>query len=161
MDPRASELIAALRLLPHPEGGYFREVHRSVSQVQPLDARSARCALTTIYFLLAAGQASRWHRVSSDEAWHHYEGADLELFTMTAGFDGTAMRVLGALREGAQPVHVVPATTWQAARSRGAYTLVGCTVGPGFDFADFQMLRDLAADAEHVTRRYPQLAELL
>jgi predicted cupin superfamily sugar epimerase len=161
MDRRASDLIATLGLIPHPEGGYFREIHRSVSQVQPLDGRSARAALTTIYFLLAAGQVSRWHRVASDEVWHHYEGGDLELFTVTADLERTGTLALGASAAGSQPVHVVPATMWQAARPMGAYALVGCTVGPGFEFADFQMLRDLPDAAEHVSRCYPVLSEFL
>ena len=80
MHNRAKDLIRELRLQPHPEGGYFREIFRSAHKVQPLDERSARCALTTIYFLLVKGQHGRWHRVASDEAWHFYEGDPLEIY---------------------------------------------------------------------------------
>jgi uncharacterized protein len=135
MDPRATELIATLNLLPHPEGGYFREVYRSEATVIPDDGRPPRAALTTIYFLLPAGAYSRWHKVLSDEVWHFYEGAPLELLCESQRW------ILGPVGPGQSPVHTVPAGAWQAARSRGVYTLVGCTVGPGFDFADFT-LRD-------------------
>lgn len=145
MPTRGPTLIAALGLQPHPEGGYFREIHRSTQRVQPLDGRPERSALTVIYFLLAEGEESRWHRVASDEVWIHLEGAPLELLLADdPAPPGTAHR-LGPLREGASPVRVVPAGFWQAARTLGDYTLVACAVGPGFDFGDFTMLT--AADS--------------
>ncbi len=137
---RPDELIAALSLLPHPEGGWYAEVFRSPSKVTPADARGARSALTTIYFLLTAGQVSRLHRVRSDEVWHHYEGAPLDLTVAPGDLVTAEHRRLGPLGAGASPVHVVPAGWWQGARSLGDHTLVGCTVGPGFDFADFELL---------------------
>ena len=157
---RATELIASLALSPHPEGGYFRQIYRSASQVQPLDARSPRPALTTIYFLLTADDISRWHRVMSDEVWHYYQGAPLELWTIDAGLERPTRRLLGAIGE-AQPVHVVAAGEWQAARSTGDYTLVGCTVGPGFEFDDFTMLRDVSGEAEALRQRHPELMTFL
>jgi predicted cupin superfamily sugar epimerase len=160
MDDRAADLIASLGLVPHPEGGYFREVYRSPCRVQPLDERSERVALTTIYFLLPAGDASRWHRVASDEMWHYCEGGALELFTADADFNEVTHSLLGPIEEGMQPVHVVSARSWQAARSTGAYTLMGCTVGPGFEFADFELLRERPAQAEALRRRHPDLARL-
>lgn len=140
METRAAHLIRTLELQPHPEGGYFREVFRSPHAVQPLGpaARPTRAALTTIFFLLPEGRYSRWHRVASDEAWHFYEGDPLDLYWVDA--DVVHHARLGRVGEGVRPVHVVPAGCWQAARPTGAYTLVGCTVGPGFDFADFEML---------------------
>jgi predicted cupin superfamily sugar epimerase len=159
--PRAAHLVSALDLRPHPEGGYFREVYRSASRVQPFDGRQERSALTTIYFLLAAGDRSAWHRVDSDEVWHYYEGDVLELFMADSHFTAVTSRRLGPVGEHQQPVHVVPAGVWQAARSTGAYTLVGCTVGPGFDFADFEMLRDLPGEAETARRRRPDLISLI
>lgn len=144
MHPRASQLIADLSLLPHPEGGYYRQIYESISRVTPTDGRDGRSALTTIYFLLSAKEISRWHTVASDEVWHFYEGATLELWTMNASFDGVTVRHLGPLSGNAAPVHVVPAGMWQAARTTGDYTLVGCSVAPGFDFADFKLLADVA-----------------
>ena len=150
MDARAQELVRTLGLAPHPEGGFYREVWRAPLGVDPVDRRGARSALTSIYFLLPAGAVSRWHRVRSDEVWHHYEGAALELLRIPPDEARIERVRLGPLSEDQAPVHCVPASWWQAARSLGAYTLVGCTVGPGFEFADFEMLRD-----------QPQLADAL
>lgn len=130
MHPRARQLIDTLGLQPHPEGGWYRQVFKSEEKVTRHADGAQRSALTTIYFLLVEGTHSRWHRVQSDEVWHLYEGDPLEL--MIRGSDSV---ILDAGRR----VHVVPARAWQAAYPRGAYALVGCTVGPGFEFADFEM----------------------
>jgi uncharacterized protein len=161
MHPRAERLIAELGLEPHPEGGHYRETYRSSSSVQPADERPSRAALTTIYFLLAAGEVSRWHRVASDEVWHHYEGDALELLAADPHFRELRRLRLGPVADGAEPVQVVPADWWQAARSTGAYTLMGCTVGPGFDFADFRMLADAPAEAAILRDRYPELGSFV
>jgi uncharacterized protein len=158
VEARAAELIQGLGLTPHPEGGYFREVYRSAARVQPADGRADRLALTTIYFLLVAGQVSRWHRVASDEVWHYYEGDPLELLVADAGFSDVSRRLLGPVGDRTEPVHVVVASEWQAARPIGAYTLVGCTVGPGFEFSDFQMLDASPDEAAALKQRHPQLA---
>jgi uncharacterized protein len=158
---RAAQLIDALGLRPHPEGGHFNEVHRSSTQVQLLDGRFERAALTVIYFLLVAGETSRWHRVSSDEVWHYHEGDPLELWSAPEGFDDVSRRLLGPVGDEIRPSHVVSANHWQAARSTGAYTLVACTVGPGFEFADFEMLDALPASAEVLRRRDPALGEMI
>lgn len=160
MNPRAAELIAALGLRPHPEGGHYGEVFRSSRRVQPADRDVERAALTTIYFLLAAGDHSRWHRVQADEAWHYYEGDFLELLWLPDGAEVLRHR-LGPAGPDARPVFVVPAGCWQAARPLGAYTLVGCTVGPGFEFADFTLLADAPDDAARLRARHPELAELI
>ncbi|MGB8635447.1 MAG: cupin domain-containing protein, partial [Rhodanobacteraceae bacterium] len=102
-----------------------------------------RRALTLIYFLLVEGGISRWHRVASDEAWHWYEGAPLELFTASPESGVIGRSLLGPLSETASPQHVVPAGYWQAARPTGAYSLVGCSVGPGFEYSDFTLLSSL------------------
>ncbi|HEX8394747.1 MAG TPA: cupin domain-containing protein [Longimicrobium sp.] len=149
MHARAAALIQELELQPHPEGGYYREVFRSAEQVQPLDDRAARSALTTIYFLLVSGQQSRWHRVRSDEVWHFYEGEPLELF-WTDGREPVKRATLSTGAAGSRPVCVVPANCWQAARPAGAYALVGCTVGPGFDFADFEMISAGSPESEQL-----------
>lgn len=157
MDTRASHLIAQLGLVPHPEGGYYRQIYRSATTVQPTDGRDVRPSLTTIYFLLVAGEVSRWHRVASDEVWHYYEGDLLELFEADASFAEITSHLLGRVDDRKGPVHVIPAGRWQAARSSGAYTLVGCTVGPGFDFSDFEMLDQQPEEAEAFRRRRPDL----
>ncbi|HYJ78236.1 MAG TPA: cupin domain-containing protein [Longimicrobiaceae bacterium] len=160
MHARASALIRELELQPHPEGGYYREVFRSPVAVSPQGGRGARSALTAIYFLLTEGGCSRWHRVASDEAWCWLEGDPLDLLTIDASGAGTSL-VLGPLGDGQVPLGVVAAGEWQAARSRGDYTLVSCLVAPGFDFADFSLLADHPAAAEEVGRRHPQLAPLI
>ena len=122
----ADALIAQLKLQPHPEGGYFRETFR--------DAGEGRAHSTAIYFLLKAGQVSRWHRVDAAEVWHFYRGAPLELRI------GKQVKILGSdIENGQQPQLIVPPNEWQAARSLGDYTLVGCTVAPGFEFSKFEM----------------------
>jgi predicted cupin superfamily sugar epimerase len=161
MDSRASHLIDALGLEPHPEGGYYRQLYRSPSIVQTDDGRPVRRALTTIYFLLPADECSRWHVVASDEVWHFYEGAPLELFVADSKMTRVVREVLGPASGETAPVRVVPAHYWQAARSIGAYTLVGCTVGPGFEFSDFTLLRDRPPDVERLRSLYPALAHLI
>ena len=143
MHPRAAALIETLDLEPHPEGGFYRELFRSSETVRPSDQRGDRSALTTIYFLLTAESYSRWHRVRSDEVWHLYEGGPLEVLELDAScHELTTNQLAGVDTDGVRPVHVVAAGKWQAARSVGPYALAGCTVGPGFDFSDFQLLAD-------------------
>lgn len=147
MDPRATELVKELGLAPHPEGGLYREVYRSESPVYPADNRGSRPAITGIYFLLPTGAISRWHRVQSDELWHFYEGASLELWVAEPSGERPERHLLGACSDTQQPLLTVRAGWWQAARSTGAYTLVGCTVGPGFDFTDFVLAADIPSAA--------------
>lgn len=161
MPPRAAALIHALHLRPHPEGGYYREVYRSPGTVAPDDGRPARAALTTIYFLLSEGQHSALHRVASDEVWHHYEGDALDLHWLSADLARCETLRLGPSGPESAPVQVIPAGAWQAARTRGAYTLVGCTVAPGFAFEDFALLRDLPALARQVQAQHPALASFV
>lgn len=161
MTDRAAMLIANLGLTPHPEGGYYGELYRSESNVHPTDRRGPRPALTTIYFLLPAGAVSRWHRVQSDEVWHFYEGSPLDLWMASPGGDAISRKSLGPLNGEQRPVWTVPAGWWQAARSTGSYTLAGCTVGPGFDYADFELAIDQPSVAGTLRNRHPALAELL
>ena len=132
----AADVIRLLGLAPHPEGGHFRECFRDSRTV----ADGSRAASTAIYFLLALGERSHWHRVDAAEVWHYYAGAPLEL-EIAAGKHSPVERVrLGSnLAAGERPQAVVPAGAWQAAESLGAWTLVGCTVAPGFDFAGFEL----------------------
>ncbi len=160
MNPRAAELIRTLQLQPHPEGGFYRETFRSTLQVSP-DQRPVRSALTTIYFLLAAGGFSAWHRVRSDEVWHWHEGELLELLLASADFHTVQRRQLGSIGAGIEPVVTVPAGWWQAARPLGTYALCGCTVAPGFEFEDFSYLRDDPAAVGALRVAAPDLLPLL
>jgi len=159
MHERAKELISELGLQPHPEGGYFREVFRSAHKVQPLDERSPRSALTTIYFLLTRGQYGRWHRVASDEVWHFYEGDPVELYWIDSQ-DAVNQELLGTGTSNARPMCVVPAGCWQAARPVGEYCFLGTDVSPGFEFQDFEMISDGSAALAHITSLRAELAEL-
>lgn len=161
MIDRARHLVAALGLIPHPEGGYYSELYRSDVTVHPADGRGPRAALTTIYFLLPGAAVSRWHRVQSDEVWHFYEGAPLDLWMASPDGGQANQYRLGPLDGAQRPAWTVPAGWWQAARSTGAYTLVGCTVGPGFDFRDLALAGDQPATAAALRARHPALAELL
>ncbi|MGH6771018.1 MAG: cupin domain-containing protein [Xanthobacteraceae bacterium] len=129
----AADIIRLLDLKPHPEGGHFRETFRD-----PRTLDGGRAASTAIYYLLARGERSHWHRVDATEVWHHYAGAALRL-EIAAGDKGPVERVtLGVdLANGERPQAVVPAHAWQAAESLGDWTLCGCTVAPGFDFKGF------------------------
>jgi predicted cupin superfamily sugar epimerase len=131
----ADEVVALLGLTPHPEGGAFRETFRDAAG----RADGGRSASTAIYFLLKEGEVSRWHRVDAAEVWHWYSGAPLALGL--APPDGTREMVrLGPdLAAGERPQAVVPTGYWQQARSLGPWTLVGCTVAPGFTFEGFEM----------------------
>jgi len=151
-------LVRDLGLSRHPEGGFFREVFRSDVRVTPADGRGARSALTTIDFLLTESQVSRWHQVDSDEVWHFHEGDPLELWTLSPDMETIKRHRLGA----AGVRHsTVAAGWWQAARSTGACSLVACTVGPGFDFADFRLAADSPVLASALRQRYPDAATLL
>jgi predicted cupin superfamily sugar epimerase len=143
---RAAALITQLGLRPHPEGGHFTETFRSSL---PVTAHGGtRAASTGIYFLLAAEEVSRWHRVRSDELWHWYEGGALELLLCERPGASIIHRRLGPVDEASRPQCAVPAGWWQAARPLGAFTLVGCTVAPGFDFADFTLIGQAGSDAD-------------
>lgn len=156
---RAQSLIRRLALRPHPEGGHYREVFRSAQEV-PV-AAGVRAAATTIYFLLERGQKSLLHRVSSDEIWHYYEGAPLRLHDVSPTLTRAATHRLGPERGKTRQVVTIVGNRWQAAQSTGAYTLVGCTVAPGFDFCDFTLLRDHPREAEKLRRHLPALSSFV
>jgi predicted cupin superfamily sugar epimerase len=131
----AADVIRLLDLKPHPEGGHFRQTFRDAR-----DVNGERPASTAISFLLARGERSHWHRVDAVEAWHYHAGAPLAL-EIAAGAGGPVERVtLGPdLLAGERPQAIVPAHVWQAARSLGEWTLVGCTVAPGFEYKGFEL----------------------
>ncbi|HVJ69119.1 MAG TPA: cupin domain-containing protein [Caulifigura sp.] len=141
---RAQDLVSTLDLQLHPEGGWYREIHRATANVSPSDGRPDRSALTVIYFLLERGQFSAWHVVASDECWQYCEGDPLELLMFDAATGQRTSVEVGPVTADRRSTSVVPPGVWQAAASKGEYTLVQCAVGPGFDFADFAMLRDSA-----------------
>jgi uncharacterized protein len=126
-------MIARLGLEPHREGGHFRETHRHRPE------GGGRGAMTAILYLLAAGEVSHWHRVDAAEVWHFHAGAPLELSISADGRTVERHTLAPGLSAGESPQVVVPPHAWQSARSTGAWTLAGCTVGPAFEFAGFEL----------------------
>jgi predicted cupin superfamily sugar epimerase len=130
----ADEVIAALNLSPHPEGGFYRETMRDAA------APGERGAFTAIYYLLRRGERSTWHRIrDAAEIWHYYAGAALELTVAREGEKPAAMVLGSNLKSGQRPQALVPAGVWQSAQSLGDWTLVGCTVSPAFEFSALEM----------------------
>lgn len=129
----ATEIIKALGMTRHPEGGWYVQTFRDA-------AGGARGHSTAIYYLLERGERSHWHRVrDAAEIWHHYAGAPLELSIAADGGPAETLRLGPDILKGERPQGLVPANWWQSATSLGDWTLVGCTVAPGFDFAAFEM----------------------
>lgn len=141
----AAELVRLLRLQRHPEGGHFREHFRSPGKVST--GQKTRSALTSIDFLLAAGEFIAWHRVAADEVWHLLEGGPLRLWLMPTSLDRIEVLDLAPVGANSKPRRTVPAGCWQAAEPLAAYAYCGATVAPGFEFADFSFLRE-ASDAQ-------------
>lgn len=135
LDPalRAEDIIGILDLAPHPEGGHYREMFRDDQMID------GRAASTAIYYLLGVGEFSHWHRVDAVEIWHYHAGGPLALTISENGHDAEAFRLGTNLKTGERPQVVVPRHAWQTAESLGAWTLVGCTVAPGFEFSGFEM----------------------
>lgn len=159
---RAEQLVTQLALQPHPEGGHYREQFRSRRMVRTDDGRSERWALTSILYLLRAGERSRWHRVASDEVWHFHEGAPLEVHLLDGRRAQHRVERLGPVAEdGTRPLVVVPAGVWQAVRPSGEYALCGCDVAPGFEFADFRLMADDPVAAQALRESHPALVDLL
>ena len=130
----ADEIIKTLQLQPHPEGGFFRETQRIAGESKK------RSVATSIYFLLKQGQSSHWHRIDAHETWHFYAGAPLELASSLTDQGPVIRRTLGPdLSLEQEPQLVIRPHEWQAARTLGAFTLVGCTVSPGFEFSSFEL----------------------
>ena len=130
----AADVIRLLDLKPHPEGGHFRETFR--------DARTdsnGRAASTAIYFLLARGERSHWHRIDAVETWHYYAGSPLTLRIAHEDCSQHLVRLGTDLMSGERPQAIVPADAWQMAETTGGWTLVGCTVAPAFEFAKFEL----------------------
>ncbi len=147
----AEEVISALGLLPHPEGGCFRESFRDGADA------SGRGAFTAIYYLLRRGERSAWHRIrDAAEVWHHYAGAPLALRVAAGGREVTHHRLGADLGSGERPQALVPAGAWQSAVSCGEWSLVGCTVAPAFDFAAFELAPPGWEPEDQAQRRRPR-----
>ena len=133
MSLTAADVIRILELQPHPEGGHYRETFRDTNTID-----GKRAASTAIYFLLARGERSHWHRVDAVETWHWHAGAPLRL-GIADGVGRTVVMLGPDLAAGQRPQGIVPTDAWQAAETLGDWTLVGCTVAPGFEFAGFEL----------------------
>jgi predicted cupin superfamily sugar epimerase len=157
-----SQIVEKMSLLPHPEGGYYKEVYRSkglisAEEVKP-EFNGARNFCTSIYFLLTADNFSAFHCIKQDEVWHFYKGSPLTVHVIDLKGEYTAHQVGMDLTEGFEPQLVVPAGCWFASsvETPNAFAFVGCTVAPGFDFQDFEL-----AEYESLSHTYPEHAEII
>jgi len=157
----AQSYIQALQMQPHPEGGFFSESYRSQQTMEvtaPGGGTQQRNVCTAIYFLLEAGNFSAFHRIQSDEIWHFYAGQALEVLELLPSGEMCCTRLGPDILRGELPQYVVPANTWFASRvaDGGTFSLVGCTVAPGFDFADFRLAR-----REDLLASFPQHRQVI
>jgi predicted cupin superfamily sugar epimerase len=154
-------LIKTLGLKPHPEGGFYAETYRSSDHIPAniFNGRygGPRSVCTAIYYLVTAGNFSAFHRIKSDEIWHFYAGQPLDLHLLSGGLH-QQIKIGNQMERGELPQYVVPAGTWFASgpAEGSQYSLLGCTVSPGFDFSDFEL-----ADRDQLTKEYPQHAEVI
>ncbi|ETR74204.1 MAG: hypothetical protein OMM_00398 [Candidatus Magnetoglobus multicellularis str. Araruama] len=161
INKHAAQLIQRLDLVKHPEGGYYREVYRSESVfVSPKNGQK-RHAMTDIFFLLLAGQKSRFHRIIHDEIWHFYKGDPLTLIDIQADNLEMSRITLGNTNSQLTFKHWIRGYNWQSAYTNGEYSLVGCTVAPGFEFDDFSFLHDNPEASRRIINKYPELKEFL
>jgi hypothetical protein len=159
MNPAVEKIIQTLEMSPHPEGGYFKEVHRSKDQVASLRHEGAlRQAGTSIYYLLDAHHYSAWHRFNSDETWHFYAGVPIDVYVIYPSGELLTYRLGHVLEHNLLSQVTVPAEHWFAAKpiTDDSFTLVGCNVFPGFEFKDFQL-----ADPEKLKQQYPAHTALI
>lgn len=154
-DTRVGQLINDLELTPHPEGGYFSETYRSEGTIngQGSSHPQGRNYSTAIYYLLRGGDISRFHRIRSDEVWHHYEGSPITIHIIHEDGLYEALYLGKDISGSEKPQHVVPAGSWFGATvdQSDGYALCGCTVAPGFDFDDFEM-----ADRYMMLQAFPE-----
>lgn len=150
----ADEIIDMLNLEPHPEGGAFAETYRSSQEITLPDGRTRNIG-TAIYFLLRKGQLSQWHKVASDELWyfHYGENLKLEVINEEGNFTSKTLGIPESKDQSpVQPQHIIHANEWQRAYTTGEFTLVSCTVHPGFSFDDFEM-----GDVGALAKQFPEL----
>lgn len=154
MKPKVGEIVETLGLQPHPEGGFYTEVYRSdgIIDTDEDGFPDGRHFCTSIYYLLESGDKSHFHRIKSDEVWHHYEGSSITIHMITQAGSYRKMHIGKILQEGQKPQKIVPANCWFGVMvdEPDSYTLCGCTVSPGFDFDDFEM-----ADRSSLLKKYP------
>ncbi|MBT3174108.1 MAG: cupin domain-containing protein [Lentimicrobiaceae bacterium] len=152
--------INKLELLPHPEGGYYKETYRSIINADkkclPHIFKGRRSFSTAIYFMLEKEDISVFHKIKSDEIWHFHDGAPMVIYVIEDDGKITELNLGISDLENIFPQAVVPANRWFAAKSKGEYTLVSCTVSPGFDFNDFEM-----ADKKYLLKKYPEHSALI
>lgn len=160
MDSTAKTLIQAYQLLPHPEGGFYKETYRSPVSIDtkalPDNFKGSRSVSTSIYFLLPKGNFSAFHRIESDECWHFYSGDPLHVYVIDANGVLTTIKLGKDILKGQHFQAVVPAGSWFASEPQGAFSFVGCTVAPGFDFGDFEL-----ASRSVLLNEYPQHEKLI
>lgn len=160
MKSRTDELTEALNLKPHPEGGYYTEVYRSDGIIETAEDHfpDGRHYSTSIYYLLESGDQSHFHRIKSDEVWHHYEGSSITIHMITQTGSYRKLHVGKNFGNGQKPQHIVPANCWFGVTvdEPDSYALCGCTVSPGFDFEDFEM-----GDRSALLERYPEHEEII
>jgi len=156
------KIISKLKLQPHPEGGYFRETYRSAGEIaeDSLDSRfkGSRSYSTCIYFLLKAEEFSAFHKIHQDEIWHFYDGSPIRLHMITHSGEYSETIIGRDIEKGQVPQFVVPGESWFAAEvvNKNDYSLVGCTVSPGFDFGDFDL-----ASRDELIKKFPQHKEII
>jgi len=160
MAPFTQQLIEFYQLLPHPEGGYYKETYRS-SELIPTNSLPDRFMgnrnfSTAIYFLLEADSFSAFHRIKSDECWHFYSGDAVDIHVLHNNGNYEFIKLGSNIEMGEQFQAIVPAGAWFASKTNGIYSLVGCTVSPGFDFADFEL-----AKAAELAEKFPNQFELI
>ncbi|MEM7106589.1 MAG: cupin domain-containing protein [Bacteroidota bacterium] len=155
---QVTSYVNSLDLLPHLEGGFYRETYRSECLIQAKDFKTERNASTGIYYLLKAGSFSAFHRIKSDEMWHFYDGTDLSIYMLDEDGRLEVTRLGRNIEAGEQLQSVVPTGRWFASRveSEGGFALVGCTVAPGFDFQDFEL-----AKRDNLQAEFPQHSDLI
>lgn len=158
----AENIAIKLQLLPHPEGGYFKETYRSDGSIDPTnlsdDISGIRNYATAIYFLLTSDTFSAFHRIKQDEIWHFYKGSPIKLHVISAEGVYTHVTISNNLENGEIPQYVVNAKDWFAAEVIGSnsFSLLGCTVSPGFDFKDFEL-----AERNELTSTFPQHSAII
>ncbi len=154
----AAEVISKLNLVPHPEGGFYRQVYKDVNEVSLADGR-LRKLVTHIYYLLKDQQISRFHKVLQPEIWHFYAGNGLRVYNLSPDLGVLKYTDLGV---DGNYYHVVESNCWQAASLlSGGFALVGCTVAPGFEFEDFSFLKEYEKESSAFLKKYSELAFLL